>query len=69
MKKTALFILLLALCLLSAPFAVAERFWKYRRPVKPDPVHRAIYDQKYRHYCLLRQLYRDTAKAIDAAGK
>ena len=51
------------------PFAVAERFWKYRRPVKPDPVHRAIYDQKYRHYCLLRQLYRDTAKAIDAAGK
>lgn len=39
------------------PFAIAERFWQYGQIIKPNAENRAIYDQRYEVYKVLRGLY------------
>ena len=38
------------------PFEIAKRFWQYGEPVYPNPVHQAIYHEKYEFYKKLRDL-------------
>ena len=39
------------------PFDVAERFWQYGTPIRPNPAHMEIYNKKYKTYKTLRKLY------------
>lgn len=39
------------------PFDVAERFWQYGTPIRPNPEHMEIYNKKYKTYKTLRKLY------------
>ena len=39
------------------PFAIAKRFWKYGDPIRPNAEHQAIYNEKYKTYQTLRNLY------------
>lgn len=40
-----------------SPFTLAEPFWSYAEPLRPNPERQRIYDDKYRQYKRLRQLY------------
>lgn len=42
-----------------SPFTIANRFRQYREAIRPNPEHQAIYNQKYRTYKALRELYRE----------
>ena len=41
------------------PFQVAQRFWRYGDPVRPDPAHQAVYNEKFKQFKALRSLYRN----------
>lgn len=40
-----------------SPVAVAQRFWKYDAPVKPNEANRVLYNARYQQYAALRGLY------------
>lgn len=44
-------------------FEIAGNFWQYSEVIRPDPVHQAIYNEKYRMYKALRSLYTEQRKA------
>lgn len=45
------------------PFAIAKHFWQYADAICPDPEHQKIYNEKYRQYKLLRNLYTQKGRA------
>lgn len=42
-----------------SPFQIAKKFRSYGEPVKPDPAHQVIYNDRYNSFKALRQLYMD----------
>lgn len=41
------------------PLEIAPRFWQYAQPVRPNPEHAAIYDQRYQLYKKIRAFYKE----------
>ncbi len=41
------------------PMEIAPRFWKYGKPVRPNPKHTAVYDRHYHLYKTLRAFYKE----------
>ena len=42
-----------------SPLKLAEGFWRYAEPVRPNPEHQAIYHQRYQLYKQLRAFYKE----------
>ncbi|MBQ8151045.1 MAG: hypothetical protein IJ041_11075 [Clostridia bacterium] len=42
-----------------SPLKLAEGFWRYAEPVRPNPEHQAIYDRRYQLYKQLRAFYKE----------
>ena len=40
-----------------SPFDIAERFRNYGAPIRPNPAHQTVYNEKYKTYKALRSLY------------
>ena len=42
-----------------SPLKLAEGFWRYAEPVRPNPEHQAVYDRRYQLYKQLRAFYKE----------
>jgi hypothetical protein len=52
-------ILGLAAVLGESPLKLAEGFWRYAPPIRPNPDHRAIYNRRYQLFKQLRAFYKE----------
>ena len=52
-------ILGLSAVLRESPLKLAEGFWRYAEPIRPNPEHMAVYTQRYELYKQLRAFYKE----------
>jgi len=42
-----------------SPLKLAEAFWQYADPIRPNPEHMAVYTRRYELYKQLRAFYKE----------